>query len=124
MLSSLVLSTAGFALVFGEAATATGLEMFAWLFLTVGVALLFGEATTATGLERSAWLFSTVGFVLVVGEVTSGRGLIQVQDGNAPMTSAAIMVLMTALLFPALWFFGGVCVVFIVFIMVGRDAAD
>ena len=123
MLSSLVLSTAGFVLVFGEATTATGLEMFAWLFLTAGFALVFGEATTATGLERSAWLFSTVGFVLVVCEVTSGRGLMQVQDGNAPMTSAAMMVLMTALLFPAFWFFGGVWVVFMVFMMLGRDAA-
>ena len=120
MLSSLVLSTAGFALVFGEATTATGLEMFAWLFLTAGFALVFGEATTATGLERSAWLFSTVGFVLVVCEVTSGRGLMQVQDGNAPMTSAAMMVLMTALLFPALWLlFSGL----LVFIVLGRCAA-
>jgi len=94
--------------------------MFAWLFLTAGFALVFGEATTATGLERSAWLFSTVGFVLVVCEVTSGRGLMQVQDGNAPMTSAAMMVLMTALLFPAFWFFGAV---WVVFMMLGRDAA-
>ena len=114
--------TAGFALVFGEAATATGLEMFAWLFLTAGFALVFGEATTATGLVRSARFFSTAGFALVVGEATTATGLRQVQDGNAPMTSAAMMVLMTALLFPAFWFFGGVWVVFMVFMMLGRCA--